>query len=87
MAKLLFTILRILTEKLRWLVLIVIVLLAAFWLKHEWQQLEQAEQQYLQQRQTQIVLNKRYQELQIAQQKTAQATAKLETQLANFAVA
>ncbi|HNC86130.1 MAG TPA: hypothetical protein PLT95_04400 [Agitococcus sp.] len=83
MAKLLFTILRILTEKLRWLVLIVIVLLAAFWLKHEWQQLEQAEQQYLQQRQTQIVLNKRYQELQIAQQKTAQATAKLETQLAN----
>ena len=30
-----------------------------------------------------VKLNKRYQELQIAQQKTAQATAKLETQLAN----
>lgn len=83
MAKLLLTLLRIFTEKLRWFVLIIIVLLAASWLRNEWQQLEQAEQQYLQQRQTQIILKKRYQELQTAQQKTAQATAKLETQLAN----
>jgi len=83
MAKLLFTILRIFSEKLRWFVLIIIVLLAASWLRNEWQQLEHAEQQYLQQRQTQTIIKKRYQELQKAQQKTAQATAKLETQLAN----
>lgn len=83
MAKLIFTLLKIISEKLRWFVLIIVVLLAASWLKHEWQQLEQAEQQYLQQRQTQIILKKRYTELEQAQQKTAQATAKLETQLAN----
>lgn len=83
MAKLLLTLLRIFSEKLRWFVLIIVVLLAASWIRNEWQQLQHAEQQYLQQRQTQIILKKRYAELEQVQQKTANATAQLETQLAN----
>lgn len=83
MLSLLLTVCRFFLEKFRWFVLIVMVLLLASWLKHEWQQLEHAEQHYQQQQQAQGVLKKRYQELQSAQEKTAIIVKDLETQLNN----
>ena len=79
MGKLLLTLLRFASEKLRWLVLIIVVLLLASWLKHEWQALEKTQQFKQQQQQAQALVQKRHAELLAAQQKTAQISQQLRT--------
>ena len=81
MGKLLLTLLRFASEKLRWLVLIIVVLLLASWLKHEWQALEKTQQFKQQQQQAQALVQKRHAELLAAQQKTAQISQQLLNEL------
>ena len=81
MGKLLLTVLRFASEKLRWLVLIIVVLLLASWLQHEWQALEKTQQFKQQQQQAQALVQKRHAELLAAQQKTAQISQQLLNEL------
>ena len=68
MAKLLLTILHFLSDKLRALIVIIAVLLVGAWLQHEWQALEQAQQNTAHQQQVKALLQARHQELVKAQQ-------------------
>lgn len=77
MGKLLLTILKFISEKLRWLVLITLVLLLASWVQHEWQALEKIQQFKEQQQQAQALVQKRHAELLAAQHKTAQMSQQL----------
>ena len=56
MAKLLLTILHFLSDKLRALIVIIAVLLVGAWLQHEWQALEQAQQNTAHQQQVKALL-------------------------------
>jgi predicted negative regulator of RcsB-dependent stress response len=73
MAKLLLAILHFLSDKLRALIVIIAVLLVAAWLQHEWQALEQAQQNTAHQQQVKTLLQARHQELVKAQQKAEKA--------------
>ena len=81
MATLLVGILRFLIEKFSWLVVIMLILLAGSWLRHEWQLVEQAEQEKQQLQSTQQILQKRYHELQITQTQLVKMTDTLRQQL------
>ena len=62
MAKLLLTILHFLSDKLRALIVIIAVLLVGAWLQHEWQALEQAQQNTAHQQQVKALLQARHQQ-------------------------
>ena len=81
MATLLVGIFRFLIEKFSWLVVIMLILLAGSWLRHEWQLVEQAEQEKQQLQSTQQILQKRYHELQITQTQLVKMTDTLRQQL------
>ena len=81
MGKLLLTLIRFLLEKSRWLLLIVLVLLAGAWLRSEWQLVEKTKQQQQALQQNQQLLQQRHQQLKIAQAQIAQQTQRLTQQL------
>ena len=77
MAKLLLTILHFLSDKLRALIVIIAVLLVGAWLQHEWQALEQAQQNTAHQQQVKVLLQARHQELVKAQQQAEKLSQQL----------
>ena len=77
MAKLLLTILHFLSDKLRALIVIIAVLLVGVWLQHEWQALEQAQQNTAHQQQVKALLQARHQELVKAQQQAEKLSQQL----------
>ena len=85
MGKLLALVVRFLLEKMRWLIVIILVLLAGSWLHHEWQQLAQAEQDKLTLQSQQQILQRRYQQLVTTQQQLIQTTQKLTQDVARAA--
>ncbi len=81
MGKLLLGTAHFLIEKIRWLVVIMLILLAGSWLRSEWQVVKQAEQEKHHLQTTQQLLQKRYQELRTAQAQLSQLTLSLTQQL------
>ncbi|PTQ88912.1 hypothetical protein [Agitococcus lubricus] len=81
MTKLLLTILGILGDKLRLLIVITLILCLGSWLQKEWHALEQAQQDHQRQQQLQAVLNQRHTQLVAAQALAQQTSQTLQAEL------